>query len=505
MTRINPVFRSDIDCYLLDSMGDENSIVRRARVSTGGPGSSVKNNPGDELTNADKGLIRMLFREKHGVPFEGVEFEFYLRVPVFVSRQIVKHRLCLSGATRVHRVFKDGTSYGNVNNTLEKMWELWHIGADRTHKSGKKFKALLPNRKDIWVRSYTEDDSMMSTTSKVVGVEKNGVMTTYLMTTEDGQSIRATKDHKFFTPDGWMTLGQLSVGDYLYREGKVAINTEKNVPPRLREGIGIWTQRMRDDLISHKGAECYLCGNHFEKADLELDHVVPVSQDLKLALDVDNLNPACEECHGNKSSEESSKAIRMGSRQSLVPSRIVSIGDEMEEETYDLVLEGPIHNFIANGLCTHNSSINEESGRYRELQGEFYVIPTDRKIEQIGKTGSYQFKESDSDLVAKLQEMQVKESTEAWTAYQDKLEMGVAKEVARQNLPVNIYSSMYYKTNLRSALNFLSLRKEWGEDSLYPSHPQYEITLVADKMAEEIQKVVPTVYETFLESGMRPV
>lgn len=244
MTRTNPVFRSDVDCYLLDSMGDENSIVRRARVSTGGPGSSVKNNPGDELTNADKGLIRMLFREKHGVPFEGVEFEFYFRVPVFVSRQIVKHRL---------------------------------------------------------------------------------------------------------------------------------------------------------------------------------------------------------------------------------------------------------------------SGVNEESGRYRELQGEFYVVPDDRKIEQIGKTGSYQFKESDPNLVAKLQEMQIKESTEAWTAYQDKLEMGVAKEVARQNLPVNIYSSMYYKTNLRSALNFLSLRKEWGEDSLFPSHPQYEITLVADKMAEEIQKVVPTVYETFIESGMRPV
>ena len=139
------------------------------------------------------------------------------------------------------------------------------------------------------------------------------------------------------------------------------------------------------------------------------------------------------------------------------------------------------------------------------IRDRFYVVPNDRKIEQIGKTGSYQFKESDANLVSKLQEMQIKESTEAWTAYQDKLEMGVAKEVARQNLPVNIYSSMYYKTNLRSALNFLSLRKEWGEDSLFPSHPQYEITLVADKMAEEIQKVVPTVYDTFIESGMRPV
>lgn len=498
-------FRSDVDVHLLDSMGDENSIVRRARVSTGGDHSSERNNPGDELSAADLGLLRMLYREKHGVPFEGVEFEFYFRIPIFVSRQLVKHRLCLSGDTRVSRVFRDNSGYGNVNNTLAKMWELWHVGADRTHKSGKKFKALLPNRKDIWVRSYTEDSDKVSTPSKVIDIVKNGVKTTYNMRTESGKSIRATKDHRFYTPDGWRTIGELSEGDYVYREGKVAINTEKKVPPRLREGIGIWTQRMRDELIPFNGGICYICDEHFEKDDLELDHKVPVMDDLKLALDPENLGFACNDCHRDKSIGEGSRSIRMGSRQSLVPDRIVFIGDPYEEETYDLVLDDPVHNFIAEGLCTHNSSINEESGRYRAMEGEFYIIPEGRKIEQVGKTSAYEFVESDPDLVQSVRESQMEVSEFSWNRYLALLDKGVSKEVARQTLPFNLYSSMYYKSNLRSILNFLSLRKNWNGESVYPSHPQYEITLVADKVADEVRKVVPNVYDEFLKNGMRPV
>jgi len=63
------------------------------------------------------------------------------------------------------------------------------------------------------------------------------------------------------------------------------------------------------------------------------------------------------------------------------------------------------------------------------------------------------------------------------------LEAGVAREVARGVLPVNIYSSMYVTMNARALMNFLSLRTK-REGTVFPSYPQREIEMVAEQMEE---------------------
>jgi thymidylate synthase (FAD) len=69
---------------LVDVMGDDKAIVEAARLSVAG--EAVK------AVQSDKGLIRYLLRNWHTTPFEMVEFKFHMKMPIFVARQMVRHR-----------------------------------------------------------------------------------------------------------------------------------------------------------------------------------------------------------------------------------------------------------------------------------------------------------------------------------------------------------------------------------------------------------------------------
>lgn len=86
MTEI--IFRSDVTVELIDHMGNDASIVRAARVSTKGSDSRGE--------DADRGLINYLVREKHGSPFEHTALTFLIEAPIFVARQMMRHRAGVS-------------------------------------------------------------------------------------------------------------------------------------------------------------------------------------------------------------------------------------------------------------------------------------------------------------------------------------------------------------------------------------------------------------------------
>jgi thymidylate synthase (FAD) len=88
----------------------------------------------------------------------------------------------------------------------------------------------------------------------------------------------------------------------------------------------------------------------------------------------------------------------------------------------------------------------------------------------------------------------------AYDSYQKMLDAGVAREVARVVLPVATYSSMYVTMNARALMNFLSLRTA-REGSHFPSYPQREIEMVAEKMEAEFAKLMPLTYGAFEKSG----
>ena len=157
--------------------------------------------------------------------------------------------------------------------------------------------------------------------------------------------------------------------------------------------------------------------------------------------------------------------------------------------------------FVFREFMRHRiASYNEESGRYRELKPVFYVPSKARKLVQIGKAGSYTFVDGTADQY-EITVSAIKETCIlAYDNYQKMLAAGVAREVARAVLPVTLYSSMYVTMNARALMNFLSLRTA-REGSHFPSYPQREIEMVAEKMEAEFAKLMPITYGAFEKSG----
>lgn len=169
-----------------------------------------------------------------------------------------------------------------------------------------------------------------------------------------------------------------------------------------------------------------------------------------------------------------------------------------EHNVFKYVVHAPI--FVAREFMRHRiASYNEESGRYRQLNPEFY-LPTDpnRPLVQIGKTGAYTFEENTSDELRDWTVSVLDEAYEyAWGAYQAMLKAGVAKEVARMCLPVGIYSTWYVTINARSLMNFLSLRTA--------PNAQWEIQQIAIAMEDAFKIHMPVTYAAWVDNGRKSI
>ena len=174
-------------------------------------------------------------------------------------------------------------------------------------------------------------------------------------------------------------------------------------------------------------------------------------------------------------------------------------GSPFEHTSMTFFVSAPI--FVFREFMRHRiASYNEESGRYRELKPVFYVPSKDRKLVQIGKAGSYTFVEGTSEQY-EITVASIKETCQlAYENYQKMLTAGVAREVARAVLPVTLYSSMYVTMNARALMNFLSLRTA-RDGSHFPSYPQREIEMVAEKYEEHFAKIMPITHDCFIKNG----
>ena len=174
-------------------------------------------------------------------------------------------------------------------------------------------------------------------------------------------------------------------------------------------------------------------------------------------------------------------------------------GSPFEHTSMTFYVQAPI--FVFREFMRHRiASYNEESGRYRELNPVFYVPGPDRNLVQIGKTGHYEFIPGTAEQTALVEQETHRNSLQAYESYQRMLEAGVAREVARIVLPLNIYSSMYVTMNSRALMNFLSLRTS-REGTHFPSFPQREIEMCAEKMEAEWAKLMPFTYDSFNKNG----
>ncbi|MEV4244641.1 FAD-dependent thymidylate synthase [Streptosporangium canum] len=540
MDRSQPRFLDDVTVELVKHSASDSDVLWAARVSTAGEQSLEEIHKDPERS---KGLINFLMRDRHGSPFEHNSMTFFVSAPIFVFREFHRHRVgwCLAGDSEITLVSEKGHLRRRTIGELYRLWHhgvedalprsgggvswhekagkwhaqvrranrLYYLGLHDTRESAEQavavFRAENPSRRlrkldsvrRNHVRCYDET-TLLASRARILDVMESGVKQLIRLNTASGRSLRCSVDHAVLTPDGWRKAGELAAGDKLMIGGNAPRPSEALVPPSLRRGIGVWTSMQRLRLIKETDT-CYLCSGSFRREELALDHVVPVAVDLLKALDESNLSPACLPCHRKKSDSEQALAKRGGKIAVAKPDSIVSIEDGGEEMTYDLSVEGPWHNFLANGIVVHNS-YNEESGRYRELQPDFYVPGAERKLVQEGRPGKYVFVEGSEEQHKITIEAMEAAYRQSYAAYQEMLEAGIAREVARAVLPVGLFSSMYATCNARSLMHFLSLRTK-NEQAKVPSFPQREIEMVAEKMEAAWAALMPLTHAAFVANG----
>ena len=155
--------------------------------------------------------------------------------------------------------------------------------------------------------------------------------------------------------------------------------------------------------------------------------------------------------------------------------------------------------FVARQWVRHRTAnINEYSLRYSEARDEFYY-PDPNHIEfqsAVNKQG--RMGEVDEDLKKKVQTYFKEISDRSFEIYCELNEAGVARELARAVLPVNLYTEWYWKNDLHNLLHFIGLRSD--------GHAQYEIRVFSDAMASYVKKVAPFAWEAYQDyavKGMR--
>ena len=151
--------------------------------------------------------------------------------------------------------------------------------------------------------------------------------------------------------------------------------------------------------------------------------------------------------------------------------------------------------FVARQWIRHRTgSFNEESARYGQLAADFY-IPT---LERLMKGGqAKKNKQGSGGLLSKAialaaQKLIAGASVTAYKLYEKLLDMGVARELARLVLPVNIYTQWFWTTDLHNLMHFLRLRLH--------AHAQWETRQYAEAILPMAEAVAPYAMEAFLET-----
>jgi len=148
-------------------------------------------------------------------------------------------------------------------------------------------------------------------------------------------------------------------------------------------------------------------------------------------------------------------------------------------------------------------SYNEESARYKKLDPVFYVPDRERPMMKVDgwKPGRPKFTRCEEDSVFFELINNLQESYRlAYATYERNMEMGIDPGLARDCLPVGIYSGCWVTCNPRSLMAFLSLRVH-EPDAKFVSYPLWEIDMAARACEQMFAAGWPLTYRAFLESG----
>lgn len=166
--------------------------------------------------------------------------------------------------------------------------------------------------------------------------------------------------------------------------------------------------------------------------------------------------------------------------------------------------------FIARQWIRHRTAnVNEYSARYSVMDKEFYIPPATQLAAQSANNRQGRGEVLEGNEAARVLEILKEDAAQSYAHYEEMLNQdaegntldpnkkGLARELARMNLPLNIYTQWYWKVDLHNLLHFLSLRAD--------SHAQYEIRAYANAMLDIVKRWVPIAYEAFADYRLNSV
>lgn len=160
-----------------------------------------------------------------------------------------------------------------------------------------------------------------------------------------------------------------------------------------------------------------------------------------------------------------------------------------EQVVFTFHIKMPI--FIARQWVRHRTArMNEISGRYSVMRNEFYV-PAEEDV-AFQSTDNKQGRSSDSvskDFAEKVRQTLQDNQKTAYETYTELVDSGLAREIARINLPLALYTEIYWQCDLHNLMHFLKLRLD--------GHAQKEIRDYAKVLFDLASKVTPMAMQSF--------
>ncbi|AWD23168.1 FAD-dependent thymidylate synthase [Fuscovulum blasticum] len=155
--------------------------------------------------------------------------------------------------------------------------------------------------------------------------------------------------------------------------------------------------------------------------------------------------------------------------------------------------------FVARQWIRHRTAnVNEYSARYSILDREFYIPAPEHLAAQSTVNNQGRGEVLSGAEAARVLETLKRDAAICFDHYEEMLsqdgQQGLARELARMNLPMNTYTQWYWKTDLHNLFHFLRLRAD--------AHAQYEIQIYAKAIAECVKDWVPLAYAAFEDYRM---
>jgi thymidylate synthase ThyX/DNA-binding CsgD family transcriptional regulator len=445
------------------------------------------------------------------------------------------HALSSDERREVDRLASGGTSVRSIARQLRlgRRGVASYLRGGNEHRDGR----WRVRRMRLRVLNESTNEFEIGHVSDIVD---KGVQPVYRLTLADGRELTLTENHRLFTREGWMIMRDAVglVGDgpqvvmtrecALMTNGVAAYKDRDWLKARREAGKSVreiaeeagcsyhtirkWLARLdlrftpeersRGRTPWNKGLHGYRTGmvlgeSHREAIRRARSGLCPTS------------HSSVHRTHGAElaSSERFAANLETAAPLEELPVRkgwkltphavaVASIEYVGLKQTYDLCVEGPWHNFVANGVVVHNS-FNEFSMRYAKATDDFYVPEPEDVRTQVGKPGAYSFDPVDPDVAEQTREELRAVYDAAFAAYERLVDLGVARELARCVMPVGAYTEFYWTINARSLMNFVSLRAA--------ETAQREIRRYADAVEQFFAERMPVTHAAFVaNSRMAP-